>query len=102
MSAETLGNGLGYLVVGEIDMAAASFAHGGRGRLGHLQFGATLETTDVPLFDCSRNRRRRRAQRLLNSEMFPALLANARVRSPRLRLDMPALRAGDRDRILVW
>jgi len=47
MRPEIFRNALGDVVVAEADVAAASFAHGGFSRHGHIEFGAAIETHDT-------------------------------------------------------
>ena len=100
MGAEAFGNGLNDLVIGQVDVAAATLAHSGAGGFGHLQRGAALEATYLPLLDGGLRGANHGSQGLLHAKMGVALLTERRVRRSRFRLDMPALGARDRYRIL--
>src|SRR4029078_4031558 len=102
MGSEALRDGAGDLVVGQIDVTAAAFAHRRGRRLGNVQISPALKTADSSLLNGLGQRRWGWAEGFLYPKMFAALLADCGVGAPGLRLDMPALWARDRDRILVW
>src|SRR5262249_46257532 len=94
-----LGEGLGDLIIPQVDMAAAALAHGRFGSLGHVQIRAALKTANAPQLNDGLWRFRDRFNDFPDSEMVAATLANRRESAARFRLRMPALRA--RDRLLV-
>lgn len=51
VSAKVFRNRLCDLIVAQVHMAAAAFAHGGLGGGRDVQFGSALETTDAPQLD---------------------------------------------------
>jgi hypothetical protein len=94
MRAETLSDSLVHLVIGKVNITAASSAHGRDCSLWHFELASALEafnntSLDVRLywFDC-------RVQYFLKSKMLTACSAVCRVRRPRLRLQVPAVRTG--------
>ena len=93
MSSEVLENGLRHLVVGEVDMAAASFADGGLRCSRSFQLGATLETGDTPHDDEELCPVLMRVQRFLDPKVPLAFFAPGGVRGAWFLLQMPAVRA---------
>jgi hypothetical protein len=86
MGAEVLGNRLKNLVIAQIHVTAAFFAHCRFRRGGHLQFRAALKTGNELLLDDGLLRLGSGLNRLLNAEMLTAFFANSRVSASRFRL----------------
>ena len=99
MRPEILGKTLGDMIIAEIQVAAAPFAHGGGRRHGHVQFSAALETDHALLFERGRRQLGRRMKGLGDAKMRAALLTNAGISRARLRLRVTAFGAGHRNRI---
>lgn len=99
MRPEVLGDGLCDPVVGQVHVAAASFAQGGGGGRRHGELRAALETADLSLLELGFCRLGRQAPHFLQAKMLVALLADGGVTGARLQLEVPAPGAGYRDPI---
>ena len=89
------------LIIAQVHMAAAAFAHGGLGSGGDFQFGSALETADPSQLDGGLGGFRdlggsfRRI--FFETEMGAAFLADGGVTAARLLLDVTALGASRRN-----
>ena len=100
MGPKILRDRLSDLIIGQVHMAAAFFAHGGFRRRGHLQVGPAVEATDLLLRDERLSRLDRASGLFLDAEMLLAFLADSGVSAARLGLHVAALGARDRDCVL--
>jgi len=75
LGLEIFGDGVGNLIVVQVHVTAAPFAHGGTGVGGDVQFGAAFEAGDTPEIQRAFGDFSRRLERLLNMEMPAALFA---------------------------
>lgn len=95
--AKVFGNGLRDSVVAQVQVAAAPFAHRRSRRERDFEHCPALETANLLTFDNGLEWLGDGMQHFLQPKMSMALLAQGGVRRWRLRLSMPALRAGYRD-----
>src|SRR5881409_2372797 len=94
---EISGNGVGDVIVAQVDMAAAPLAHGGLRADRHLQVGAALEAGDFPDLPRTLWRAGGRFEEFLNADVLAALFAGRGDGGARFRLLVAATRAGHQD-----
>jgi hypothetical protein len=100
-SAKVFRDGVGDLVIAQVHVAAALFAHGGGSRDGNLQVGTALEATDVFLLDVRFLQLGSGRLDVVEPEVGAAFLADGRVGARGLLLFVPAFGAGDGGLLLL-
>ena len=92
-SFEIFGDGVGNMVVAQVDVGAATLAHRGLRAHRHLQFGAAVEAGDFPQLLRPLRRPGRGLEHILDADVLAALFAGRGDGGARFRLLVPATRA---------